>query len=137
MSQPKRAPRTRERIQLPGQRRHGTESGYTYGCSCPACRQAVREAVARRCAERAEKLRLGKTTVQHGTLNAYRNYNCRCPQCTEANRLAQRKGPDLRETSAEHSTPVSGQHESAPGSGFPTDNEALSGATTNPDKAAS
>lgn len=88
MSPRKRVIRTGTRIELPGKRRHGTESGYASGCSCRACRQAVNEAVARRRAERAEKLRLGQITVQHGTRNACANYDCRCPPCTKANREA-------------------------------------------------
>jgi hypothetical protein len=79
-------PTESDRLQLPTGRRHGTASGYAYGCHCADCRAAINAAVAERRAVNAEKLRLGLVDVPHGELNTYANYLCRCPECTEANR---------------------------------------------------
>lgn len=52
----------------PNDERHGTHTGYLYGCRCEKCKEAGR---------------IGRTDRKHGTVAAY-NKGCRCERCREA-----------------------------------------------------
>lgn len=83
--------------------KHGTPHAYNLGCRCDACRDCNR----RRAKSRREHLRsLRKlvdgrwvttiSIVQHGTTNAYENWQCRCVPCTEQHRIDMATYHELR-----------------------------------------
>lgn len=59
----------------PGDARHGTKTGYDYGCRCDRCRAATAEVT------RAHQIR--SKIKQHGTTTGY-GYGCRCAACRAA-----------------------------------------------------
>lgn len=78
----------------PSDRRHGTATGYRYGCRCEKCRAAAREARrkgALRQRERREEVLADMSAdpghPSHGTYAGYNHYGCRCDSCRRAGRL--------------------------------------------------
>lgn len=76
--------RSRARGLPEGDRRHGTNTGYTnHGCRCKPCTYAASAHRAVLFARRVAK-GLPPGDDRHGTTNGYSNWGCRCDLCTAA-----------------------------------------------------
>ena len=73
----------------PGDKRHGTRTGYFYGCRCFACAEAdreyhqredVRERRRAAFARALEAMQANPDDPRHGTKTGY-EYGCRCDDC--------------------------------------------------------
>lgn len=84
-----------------GKVRHGTASGYTYGCRCAECTKARSEQVAEWRRQNPHKVRQyralastreerGTTRAAHGTRTRYAA-GCRCEACRGCQRAYQRE----------------------------------------------
>lgn len=78
----------------PNDRRHGTVTGYKYGCRCERCRAASREARNKGAARERERrkgvladMAADPRHPSHGTYAGYRDYGCRCEKCRRAGHL--------------------------------------------------
>lgn len=78
----------------PNDRRHGTVTGYKYGCRCERCRAASREARNKGAAMERERrkgvladMAADPRHPSHGTYTGYRDYGCRCEKCRRAGHL--------------------------------------------------
>ena len=63
----------------PDDRRHGTYTGYTYGCRCDRCKLAKRK----RNEAMAAQMLVDPQDKRHGTYTGY-TYGCRCDRCKAA-----------------------------------------------------
>ena len=79
----KRYARYKEEMRDPNHPKHGTVTGYSYGCRCDKCKKAERDRKKRI----GEKLKADPTDPRHGTSTGY-GYGCRCLKCTKANTYA-------------------------------------------------
>lgn len=83
--------------------RHGTSSGYTYGCRCIPCKDAriaqVREWQYRNPGKAREYRERSVITASHGTRSRY-NRGCRCDDCREANNTYARARRGVRRPAA-------------------------------------
>ena len=79
----KRLARYKEEMRDPNHPKHGTITGYSYGCKCKKCRAAEYERKKRI----GEKLKADPTDPRHGTAAGYQ-YGCRCLECSRANTYA-------------------------------------------------
>lgn len=76
----------------PHDRRHGTRTGYLYGCRCDRCRRAQRDYSSSFSGEyrKAKQFKQFKELLadpddpRHGTKTGYA-YGCRCEECRKAN----------------------------------------------------
>lgn len=63
---------------------HGSDSGYSRGCRCDACRAAHATACRLRRAEKSTRLQ----DAPHGEPSTYSNWACRCAPCVAAHSAA-------------------------------------------------
>jgi len=78
----------------PNDHRHGTTTGYDYGCRCLKCKAASSDYYRKKTgrAPRKKKLdwveikaamRADPSNPNHGTIAGYVKYDCRCPRCLD------------------------------------------------------
>lgn len=74
----------------PDDPRHGSATGYTYGCRCEACAEARRAYEVQKKARVLQALLADPDDSRHGSTYGYQ-CGCRCTACTEANRRKSRE----------------------------------------------
>lgn len=98
----------------PDDPRHGTTSGYRYGCRQPCCRTAIAAYMRDRKQIRLQLIADGYdlADLAHGEYVTYVNWRCRCVPCVEAYRAYEN---DLRASKRHFATTrttrsTTGQH---------------------------